>query len=265
LLFSKEILTLGIPKANQACRTEGYAVVFVQPENSFPIKSPKMLALYQEIADYAFHDRSCLFLGPTGAGKDFAARYYHQIWTKSGNGSGDFYAINCSVLTDTIAHSELFGHVKGAFTGAHRPKKGMFQVADKGVLFMDEIGDLPTAVQPMLLRALEPETGKAAPLGGIITFRTDTVRVLSATERPIKDLRPALVNRLGKLVTIPSLDERPEDRDASVEYFVLNALIKRRDIADLADKYCDIESPPKEWKTSRVKELANELACTLLQ
>jgi DNA-binding NtrC family response regulator len=237
---------------------------FEQPVNSFRISSPNTIAVYQELADYAFHNQPCLILGQSGVGKEYAARFYYDFWKKSENGSGEFKSLNCSLLAENIAHSELFGHVKGAFTGAFRDKKGFFELAQDGVLFLDEIGDLPLSVQPMLLRAIDPHVSEAVPLGGEKAVKTDRVRVLTATEMPTERIRPALLMRLGMRVTIPPLDERPEDRREAVNYFVLNALAKRRDILELHRELLDTvveKAPAGGWTASLpLIELSRQLA-----
>ncbi len=156
----------------------------IEPESGFPISNPRMIEIYEEIRDYARHDQPCIFFGASGCGKEYAASYYSQIWHACENGSGPYHRVNCSVLSENIAYSELFGHVKGAFTGAISAVPGLFRRVDKGILFLDEIADLPATVQPMLLRAVDPETCHATPMGGMEEYSTGTVRVLAATDQP---------------------------------------------------------------------------------
>jgi DNA-binding NtrC family response regulator len=205
-------------------------MAFVQPEDGFLIKSPRMIAVYEEIYDYAFHDQPCIFLGPSGVGKEFAAKYYHKIWQRNKNGIGPFLTANCGTFTETIAISEIFGHKKGSFTGAYKDKEGLVEEAKGGILFLDEIGDLPKSVQSMLLRAIDPATHQGRRLGSNTFYSTEHVRFLAATEKPMKSIRPALLARLGMRITIPGLDERPEDRKTATEYFTLMAILKRKDL-----------------------------------
>ncbi|MBN1894303.1 sigma 54-interacting transcriptional regulator [bacterium] len=199
------------------------------PFQGFDIRDPAMIQVYEEIRDYAYHDQPCLFLGPSGCGKEFAARFYYKIWIESGHGGGPFNSVNCSMLTEQFAHSELFGHVAGAFTGASFSKPGLFEASNHGVLFLDEIGEMPLLSQSMLLRAIDPETHTARRLGGSWEYSTEYVRVISATDRSPESLRFALLNRLGMRITIPGLDQRPGDRDSAVVFFAIRAFIKRKD------------------------------------
>jgi DNA-binding NtrC family response regulator len=198
----------------------------------FRIKSPAMLKVYEEIRDYALHGRRCIILGSPGVGKEYAARYYYEKYKeeRDGEGSIDFFALNCSGLSLQLAHSELFGHIKWSFSDAKTDKDGLFKVAKGSVLFLDEIGDLDRAIQPMLNRALDPEYGEASPLGSNDMYDTTDVTVICATEQPKHKIRPSLLDRLDKQVTIPTLDERKEDLPDAVEYFARKALIKRRDV-----------------------------------
>ncbi len=227
----------------------------IQPESGFEIKNPRMLDIYGEIYDYAYHDLPCLFLGATGTGKEYAARYYYQVW-KQHHRKGAFHAINCSVLGEGTAQSELFGHIKGAFTNAFQSKAGLFEKCNPGVLFLDEIADLPISVQPMLLRAVDPGTLTAKRLGGQKAYSTGGVQMLSATDQPLEKLRTALLNRLGMQITIPALDERPEDRDEAVKFFTAQAFLKRRDRFDLFQALFNekIDSDPEKDNLPQQKE-----------
>ncbi|MBD3383711.1 AAA family ATPase [candidate division KSB1 bacterium] len=199
----------------------------VAPKTGFHIQNPRMQDIYREIHDYAFHDLPCFFSGPTGCGKEFAARYYFQVWKSHRKGS--FQSVNCSVLAEGTAQSELFGHMRGSFTQAYYSKPGIFEESNPGVLFMDEIADLPETVQPMLLRAIDPEIHSAKRLGAEKDYSTRGVRVVGATDQPVEKIRGALLNRLGMRIEIPSLDERPEDRDQAVRHFTALAFVKRKD------------------------------------
>ena len=217
----------------------------IVPEEGFEICDACSIEVYEEIRDYARNNLPCVFFGPTGCGKEFAASYYRQVWKASGHGNGPYCRVNCSALTENIAYSELFGHTKGAFTDAKFDKKGWFCIAQSGVLFLDEIGDLPASVQPMLLRAIDAEAASATPLGSSIPYDTDKVRVLAATDQPREKIRPALLNRLGIQIDIPAMEDRPKDRDAAIVYFANLALRKRRDFENLCIDLLKI-APPAE-------------------
>jgi len=251
----------------------------IRPEHGFPIRDKQMVQTYREIESYAKHDYPCVFLGDSGAGKEYAARYYYEIWRKQENGTGPFVAINCAMLTPKLAQSELFGYKKGAFTGAERDKPGLFQMAQHGVLFLDEIADLPTEVQPMLLRAINDELSEAMPLGGMTAYSTKDVRVLAATSLPFSDLRKELQYRLGAQISIPNLKQRPKDCEAAARYYIRKAMIKRKDRLELYQSFfpedfdqfrdkvdCENYDKDKEKvyrQDSRWKELINSLFQTL--
>jgi DNA-binding NtrC family response regulator len=156
--------------------------------------------------------RPVLVRGETGTGKELAARFLHELGPRR---EGPFVAVNCGAIVDGLAESELFGHAKGAFTGAHRAHEGAFVRAHEGTLFLDEIGELPLLVQAKLLRVLE--TSRVHAVGA----ETDTLvdaRVVCATHRDLEAMiatgrfREDLYHRLGVLVVqLPSLRERADD------------------------------------------------------
>jgi DNA-binding NtrC family response regulator len=177
----------------------------------------KMLAMLQRIAA---HYRSVLIQGPTGAGKDLVARALHR---RSGV-KGPFVVLNCPAVVETLFESELFGHVKGAFTGADRDKVGLFEAADGGTLFLDEVGDMPLSTQAKLLRAVQNQ--EVLPVGSLRSRKVN-VRIIAATHR---DLRAAVANgkfredlyyRLAMVeLNVPSLKDRPEDIPLLGRHFV---------------------------------------------
>ncbi|MGE4131082.1 MAG: sigma 54-interacting transcriptional regulator [Bdellovibrionales bacterium] len=153
-----------------------------------------------------------MITGPSGSGKELIAQHLHNL---SPCAHGPFVSVNCSALSDSLVESELFGHVKGSFTGATHDRKGAFEVARGGTLFLDEIGDLPLELQPKLLRALENR--QIRPVGSDKCVETD-VRILAATHRDLKRMigegkfRADLYFRLHVVeITAPSLAERRED------------------------------------------------------
>jgi transcriptional regulator with PAS, ATPase and Fis domain len=170
-----------------------------------------------------------LILGESGTGKELFARALHQ---RSPRAQGPFVALNCAALPDHLLESELFGYEKGAFTGALTRKLGLLEVADRGVLFLDEVGDLTPAVQVKLLRALE--TKEFLHLGGTRPVRTD-IRIVSATHRDLDALGEAgtfrrdLYYRLnGVTLELPPLRERPGDVLALAEHFLHANRVKKQ-------------------------------------
>ncbi len=180
----------------------------------------------------AVSDLSVLIQGETGTGKEQIARLIHRL---SPRAEQQFIALNCSVLSPQLAESELFGHEKGAFTSAHAQRKGRFELANGGTLFLDEIGDLPSELQPKLLRALQEK--KFERVGGEKTIYSD-VRVIAASHVDLvgevreKRFREDLYYRLNVFpITLPPLRERKDDVLLLAEHF----LSKLRDQSYYAD------------------------------
>jgi len=174
-------------------------------------RSPLMLDLFSKIRRIAPHFRSVLVTGPTGSGKELVARALHQL---SGSDKR-FVAVNCSSITETLAESELFGHVKGAFTGANQDKVGVFEFANGGTAMLDEIGEMPLPMQSKLLRVLQNH--EIQRVGSPAVTKVD-VRVVAATHRDLQEMsrqgkfREDLYFRLCAVeLKVPSLAERPED------------------------------------------------------
>ncbi len=172
----------------------------------------------------AASNASVLLLGETGTGKELFARYLHN---RSERRDKPFIAINCAALAETLLESELFGHEKGAFTGAIAQKTGRFELADKGTLFLDEIGEISLSIQVKLLRVLQEK--EFVRVGGTKTLACD-VRVLAATNRNLakemeeKRFREDLYYRLNVFpISIPPLRERREDIPSLIEHFVTRA------------------------------------------
>ena len=175
-------------------------------------------------------DISVLILGDNGTGKDHIARNIHE---QSDRADNSFVAVDCSVLTSSLAASTLFGHEKGAFTGATESKNGYVAEADGGTLFLDEVGNLPLEVQQMLLRAIQNKTYR--PVGGSKDKRAD-VRIISATNEDLetaieeKRFRRDLYYRLREFtIKIPTLKECPEDILPLAEFFLheMNTALKK--------------------------------------
>jgi two-component system, NtrC family, response regulator HydG len=182
--------------------------------------SPRMGEMFARIRRIAPHYRSALIQGQTGTGKDLVARALHH---RSGV-KGQYVVLNCSAVVETLFESELFGHVKGAFTGADRDKPGLIEAASDGTLFLDEIGDMPLATQAKLLRALQNQEIQRV---GSLQARKVNVRVIAATHRNLRQavaerhFREDLYYRLAMVeIQVPSLAERPEDLLLLIRHFV---------------------------------------------
>jgi formate hydrogenlyase transcriptional activator len=194
------------------------------PENGFDEiigKSPALEFVLAEVERVAPTDSTVLILGETGTGKELIARAIHNISARCGR---PFVKLNCSAIPFDLLESELFGHEKGAFTGAVAQKIGRFEMADTGTLFLDEIGDLPLALQPKLLRVLQEQEFER--LGSGRTHRIN-VRLVAATHRDLaemvarKEFRSDLYYRLNVFpVALPPLRERREDIPQLASHFV---------------------------------------------
>jgi DNA-binding NtrC family response regulator len=199
-------------------------------------RDEKMLIVFEWIRTAAKSDISVLILGPTGSGKEVVARMIHELSRRS---SGRFQAVNCAALPDTLFESEIFGHEKGAFTGAHDRKPGRLELADKGTLFLDEIGDLSVMAQAKLLRVLEDRRFER--LGGNRPIDVD-FRLISATNRPldlfVRDsrFREDLYYRVNAFaIRLPSLKERQTDIPLLAQRFLA--------------RYCAANGLPVDGKT----------------
>jgi DNA-binding NtrC family response regulator len=174
--------------------------------------SPLVWDMFSKIRRIAPHYRAVLVTGETGSGKDLVARALHRL---SPAAAGRYVVLNCSAVVETLFESELFGHVKGAFTGATQDKMGLFEHAHGGTLFLDEIGDMPLATQAKLLRALQHQEIQRV---GSLAARKVDIRVIAATHRDLhaaiaeKHFREDLYYRLAMVeIHVPRLVERKED------------------------------------------------------
>lgn len=182
--------------------------------------SEKMLNIFKTILKVAPTDLNVLITGETGTGKEVVANAIHQL---SKRRKFPFISVNCGAIPETLLESELFGHEKGAFTGAYEQRKGYFEVANRGTIFLDEIGEMPIGTQVKLLRVLE--TGEFNRLGSTDVRKVD-VRVIAATNKNLEEeiykgnFRQDLFYRLKNLhIILPPLRERPEDIPILVDYF----------------------------------------------
>jgi DNA-binding NtrC family response regulator len=184
-------------------------------------RSPKMQEVLATVERVAPTNSTVFLGGESGVGKDLIARALHQ---HSRRASGPFIKINCTAIPENLLESELFGYEKGAFTGAMGSKPGKFELADKGTIFLDEIGDMPGSIQAKLLRVLQDREFER--LGGTKTLRVD-VRVVAATNQDLRaaleqgTFREDLYYRLNVVpINIPPLRERKEDIPYLVDYFI---------------------------------------------
>jgi formate hydrogenlyase transcriptional activator len=183
--------------------------------------SAAVVSVLEQIKRVAPTDANVLIEGETGTGKELIARAVHNLSSRRGH---SFVRLNCAAIPLDLLESELFGHEKGAFTGAISQRIGRFELADKGTLFLDEVGDMPPALQPKLLRVLQEQEFER--LGSTRTHRVH-VRVVAATNRNLLEMmergefREDLYYRLNVFpVFLPPLRERPEDVPALVQHFV---------------------------------------------
>ena len=199
-------------------------------------RSPAMQDLYKSIARLSQNDLTVMIYGESGTGKELVAKALHKYSTRS---EKPFIALNMAAIPNDLIESELFGHEKGSFTGAHQKSDGKFKLAEKGTLFLDEIGDMPIDAQTRLLRVLQE--GEFTPIGGKEKIQADT-RIIAATHKNLSKLiekgefREDLFYRLNVVpISIPPLRERKEDIPELVNHFL--------------DKAKDLQLEPKKFTT----------------
>ncbi|MFI4875799.1 MAG: sigma-54-dependent transcriptional regulator [Blastopirellula sp. JB062] len=219
--------------------------------------SPAIQTVFKKIAQAAAADACVLIEGESGSGKELAARAIHQ---HSSRAAGPFVAVNLASLSPSLVESELFGHIRGAFTDAHDAKPGFLQIANGGTLFLDEVADIPAAAQVKLLRALEH--GEVTPVGGGQPVPT-RFRVISATHRQLLsqveagDFRHDLYFRLSAFrLQLPPLRQRVEDIGELAQFFLSQLGGGGKSAAITADALDELKRRP--WY-GNVRELRNAL------
>ncbi len=219
--------------------------------------SPKFRALLTQVERVASVDSAVLIQGETGTGKEVIARAIHDASPRRNH---RFVALNCAAIPSALLESELFGHERGAFTGAWTQTKGRFQMADGGTLFLDEIGDLPLELQPKLLRALQEQEFER--LGSNQTVQVD-VRVVAATNQDLEQLvakklfRADLFYRLNVIpIYLPPLRERIQDILPLTEYFVAKFTARLNKPIDLIPDEVIAVLQAHDWP-GNIRELQN--------
>lgn len=222
-------------------------------------ESAQIKQVHDTLLKVAPYDASVLIEGESGTGKELVARAIHF---NSPRKNGEFIVVNCSAFSDNLLESELFGHMRGSFTGAIAEKKGLFELADKGTFFLDEVGDMSPALQVKLLRVLQE--GVFFKVGGTAHTQVD-VRMIAATNQNLKEavangkFREDLYYRLNVVhLTLPSLRSRNEDIPLLVEYISEKIAKKnaqpRKKVSAVAMKFLKTYRWP-----GNVRELENEL------
>lgn len=231
----------------------------VELKHSMVGDSTKMRALLRMVARVSQTDSNVLILGESGTGKELVARAIHK---NSARHNKPFIAVNCAALTEPLLESELFGHEKGAFTGAIAQKKGKLEIADAGSLFLDEIGELNPSLQAKLLRVLQERTFER--VGGTRQIAVD-IRLISATNRNLKDaiagnlFRADLFYRLNVVeIELPPLRERPGDIILLAQYFAADFSNKcKRRVQEISPEACSLLTS-YDWP-GNIRELQNAI------
>jgi DNA-binding NtrC family response regulator len=231
----------------------------VEGDSSLVGETNSMRRVKQLIDKIAPTDSTVLILGETGTGKELVARRIHDL---SRRASAPFVAVNCGALPENLVESEFFGHRKGAFTGADSPRKGLFEVAHAGTLFLDELGELDKSMQVKVLRFLE--SGEIRRVGENDSFHVD-VRIVCATNRDLQDMvaegtfREDLFFRVNTFeILLPALRERKEDIPGLARFLLARYLKRPQAPADILSPAALEALISHEW-SGNVRELANAL------
>lgn len=244
----------------QRLRREVMALQTQLGESTLLGRSTAIERLRQEIARVATVPSAVLIAGESGTGKELVARELHRL---GANRAAPFIALNCAALPEHLVESELFGHERGAFTGATGTRKGAFEAAGHGTLFLDEIGDMPLAIQPKLLRVLEDHT--VMRVGSNSSVRV-SARVVAATNRDLdemvtaKEFREDLLYRLNvHVVRVPPLRDRREDVPLLAERFVETTCREFGILPKVLAPEAREALVGYDWKRNNVRELRNAI------
>lgn len=220
-------------------------------------QSPAMIEVQKSLQMVAVSDYPVLIFGESGTGKELASRMVHQLSNRS---NAPFIAVNCPAIPDSLLESELFGYIKGAFTGADKDKEGLIQAADKGTLHLDEIGDISHAMQLKLLRFLQE--GEVRPVGSTKTYKTN-VRIIASTNQQLEEkvnqnsFRADLYYRLNVVtIHLPPLRERVEDIALLSSFFLDQTCEEMRMEPTVLEPDVLSYLSTKEWP-GNVRELQN--------
>jgi DNA-binding NtrC family response regulator len=220
--------------------------------------SPPMLKLYDLLARIVRTDVPVLVLGESGTGKELVAKALHAHGPRR---KGPFMAVNCAAIPASLLEAELFGHVKGSFTGAHRDREGYAAAADRGTLFLDEIGEIPLDLQSKLLRFLQD--GEVRAVGSNVTRKVDA-RVIAATNRDLaagvkdKRFREDLYYRLAVItLLLPPLRERREDIPHLVRHLLVRQVAEGMPAASITP--AAVAALQKNTWPGNIRQLQNEL------
>jgi DNA-binding NtrC family response regulator len=253
LKFDKAVANIALNKQVENLRTQ---IDEVTSFSNIIGNSRRMLSVFDMIKNVSRTDANVLVEGQSGTGKELVARAIHH---NSARKEGPFIAINCSAIPENLLESELFGHTKGAYTGAVEAQKGVFELAHGGTLLLDEIAEMPFILQSKLLRVIE--TWEIKPLGSDKVKKVD-VRLLSATNRNIKEMieekkfREDLFYRIATVtISLPSLDERKDDIPLLADHFIKKISEKMNRQVSLKGDAIDLLMKHK-WK-GNVRELEN--------
>lgn len=214
--------------------------------------APAIAEVKQIIDKVAATDARVLILGPNGTGKELVAHHLHE---KSERSMRPLVEVNCAAIPAELIESELFGHVKGSFTGAVKDKQGKFELANEGTIFLDEIGDMSLSAQAKVLRALQE--GKVSPVGSEKEIKVD-VRVIAATNKDLRKeieegrFREDLYHRLAVIIiNVPALNDRKDDIPALVEHFITDTTSQKSFDKSAYDALKELD-----W-TGNIRELRN--------
>lgn len=223
-------------------------------KSSIPTNNEKFNSLISDIEHIAMHSTApILFLGPTGSGKSQLAKRIYELRKKVGTVRGNFVSVNCATLQGSLAYSTLFGHIKGAFTGATANRNGLLKTADGGILFLDEIGELNPELQALLLKAIEEKCYR--PMGSDTEVHSDFQLICATNKVPSENIakglfRQDLYARINLWeFTMPSLPERPEDIEPNIEYEIRRLREEKGLLADFTPEakkaYLDFATGPE--------------------